>query len=72
MSNDGAELQKDGGCGVAFESHQTLPSGKQICQIGCSQTGDGKNELDILGISELKWTGVTKFDSNDHCIYYCG
>ena len=44
VSNDGAELQKDGSCGIAFESHQTLPSGKQICQTGCSQTGDGKSE----------------------------
>ena len=27
--------------------------------------------IDILGISELKWTGVGKFNSNDHYIYYC-
>ena len=27
---------------------------------------------DILGISELKWTGVGKFNSDDHYIYYCG
>ena len=27
---------------------------------------------DILGISELKWTGMGKFNSDDHCIYYCG
>ena len=26
----------------------------------------------ILGISELKWTGMGEFNSNDHCIYYCG
>ena len=26
----------------------------------------------ILGISELKWTGMCKFNSDDHCIYYCG
>ena len=26
----------------------------------------------ILGISELKWTGMTEFNSDDHCIYYCG
>ena len=26
----------------------------------------------ILGISELKWTGMGKFNSNDHSIYYCG
>ena len=27
---------------------------------------------DILGISELKWTGKGKFNSDDHYIYYCG
>ena len=29
-------------------------------------------KVDILGISELKWTGMGKFNSNDHYIYYCG
>ena len=28
--------------------------------------------IDILGISELKWTGMGKFHSDDHYIYYCG
>ena len=28
--------------------------------------------VDILGISELKWTGMGEFDSDDHYIYYCG
>ena len=28
--------------------------------------------VDILGISELKWTGMGKFNSDDHYIYYCG
>ena len=27
---------------------------------------------DILGISELKWKGMGKFNSDDHYIYYCG
>ena len=26
----------------------------------------------VLGISELKWTGKGKFNSDDHYIYYCG
>ena len=26
----------------------------------------------IVGISELKWTGMGEFNSNDHYIYYCG
>ena len=28
--------------------------------------------IDILAISELKWTGMGKFNSDDHYIYYCG
>ena len=28
--------------------------------------------VDILGISELKWTGKGEFNSDDHGIYYCG
>ena len=28
--------------------------------------------IDILGISELRWTGVGEFNSDDHCVYYCG
>ena len=28
--------------------------------------------IDILGISELKWTGMGEFNSDDHYIYYCG
>ena len=28
--------------------------------------------IDIIGISELKWTGMGEFNSDDHYIYYCG
>ena len=28
--------------------------------------------IDILGIRELKWTGMGEFNSADHYIYYCG
>ena len=31
-----------------------------------------KTKVNILGISELKWTGMGEFNSDDHCIYYCG
>ena len=27
--------------------------------------------IEILEISELRWTGMGEFDSDDHCIYYC-
>ena len=28
--------------------------------------------VDILGIGELKWTGMDEFNSDDHYIFYCG
>ena len=31
----------------------------------------GSVKINILGISELKWTGMGEFNSDDHCIYYC-
>ena len=31
-----------------------------------------KVNIDILGISKLKWTGKGEFNSDDHYIYYCG
>ena len=29
-------------------------------------------DIEILGISELKWAGMGEFKSDDHYIYYCG
>ena len=40
-------------------------------QIGSGQTGDGKS-VNILGSSELRWTEMGEFNSDDHYIYYCG
>ena len=28
--------------------------------------------IDVLGINELKWMGMGKFNSDDHYMYYCG
>ena len=28
--------------------------------------------IDILGISEPKWTGLGEFNSDEHYVYYCG
>ena len=36
------------------------------------QQETARMNVDILGISELKWTGMGEFNSDDHCIYYCG
>ena len=32
----------------------------------------GRVNIDILGINEPKWTKMSEFNSDDHCIYYCG
>ena len=32
----------------------------------------GRVNVNILGISKLKWTGMGEFNSDDHYIYYCG
>ena len=41
-------------------------------QIGSGQQEMARVSVDILGISELKWTGMGEFNSDDHYIYYCG
>ena len=34
--------------------------------------GMARVNVDILGISKLKWAGMGEFNSDDHQIYYCG
>ena len=41
-------------------------------QIGSGQWEMARVNVDILGISELKWTRMGEFNSDDHYIYYCG
>ena len=31
-----------------------------------------KVNIKSLGTGQLKWTGIGEFNSDDHCIYYCG
>ena len=31
-----------------------------------------RENIDIIGISQLKWPGMGEFNTDDHCIYYCG
>ena len=38
----------------------------------CVHRQDEMARVNILGVSELKWTGMGKFNSYDHYIYYCG
>ena len=41
-------------------------------QIESGQKEMARVNVDILGISELKWTGMGEFNSDDNYIYYCG
>ena len=41
-------------------------------QLGVVKQGMAREKIHILGISELKWMGMGKFNSDDHYIYYCG
>ena len=41
-------------------------------QIGSGQTGLARVNVDSLGVSELKWTRMGEFNSDNHDIYYCG
>ena len=45
-----------------------------FCLSYCSRAKQemARVNIDILGISELKWTGMGEFNSDDHYIYYCG
>ena len=40
--------------------------------LECQVQEMARVDVDILGISKLKWTGMGEFNSDDHYIYYCG
>ena len=40
--------------------------------LGVLRQEMARMNVNILGISELKWTGMGEFESDDHYIYYCG
>ena len=42
------------------------------CKLEVVKQEMARVSIDILGISELKWTGMGEFNSDDHFIYYCG
>ena len=42
------------------------------CKLKVFKQEMARVDIDILGISELKWTGMGEFNSDDHYIYYCG
>ena len=42
------------------------------CKLNVVKQEMTRVNIGILGISELKWTGMGEFNSDDHCIYFCG
>ena len=42
------------------------------CKLEVVKQEMARVNTNILGISELKWTGMGEFNSDDHYIYYCG
>ena len=66
-------------CGVSGGESKVQCCKEQYC-IGTRVLGPrikvnqemARLKINILGISELKWTGISKYNSNDHHIYYCG
>ena len=41
-------------------------------KLGVVKQEMSRVNVDILGINELKWTGMGEFNSDNHSIYYCG
>ena len=76
-----ARVHKDPQCNSGAEQIQ-VPSLAPSCQCGQGSVNQGKLKvvkqemtrvkINILGNSELKWTGMGEFNSDDHYIYYCG
>ena len=58
-----AEQYGLGTCNVRFMNQGKLEAVKEEM---------ARVNIDILGISEVKWTGMGEFISEDHYIYYCG
>ena len=42
------------------------------CKLEVVTQEMARMNINILGISELRWTGMSEFNSDDHYIYYCG
>ena len=66
------------GDGSKVQSCRAILHRNLECQVHESrQIGSGQQEMtrvniDVLGISTLRWTGMGEFNSDDHYIYYCG
>ena len=63
VKSDAKEQYFIGTCNIRFMNQGKLKVVKQEM---------ARVNIDILGMSELKWTGMGEFNSDDHYIYYCG
>ena len=66
MTGDGSKVQCHKENCIGIWNVRSMDQGK-LEEIKEKMT---KVNVDILGISELKWTEMGKFNSDDHCIYY--
>jgi len=68
----GSKITADGDC--SHEIKRLLLLGRKVMTNLDSifKQQMARVNVDILGMSELKWTCMGKFNSDDHCIYYCG
>ena len=74
VTGDGSKVQccKEQYC-IRTWNVRSLNQGKlEVVKQKMAQQKMARVNIHILGISELKWTGMGKFNSDDHYIYYCG
>ena len=77
-----AKVERTPSCGCVRDESKVWHCKEQYCigtwNIRSMNQGELKvvkqvmAKVNILGISELKWTGMGEFNSNDHCIYHYG
>ena len=69
MTHDGSKVQccKEKHC-IGTWNVRTLNQGK----LEVVKQEMARENIEILGISELKWNGIGEFNSDNHYIYYCG
>ena len=69
MTHDGSKVQccKEKHC-IGTWNVRTLNQGK----LEVVKQEMARVNIEILGISELKWNGIGEFNSDNHYIYYCG
>ena len=69
VTGDGSNVQCcDEECCIGTRNIRFMDQGK----LEVVKQEMARVNIDILGISELKWTGMGEFNSDDHYIYYCG